>query len=201
MHASTPSISIEDAKLLARCRQGDLAAMEALVVRYQDRIYNTILRICGDPDDAAELTQETFVKILEALDRFRGNSSFYTWAFRIAVNLTLNHCQRRGRIGWRSLDVEDDRGSSEAGSRLKDVLSDQGSVDPAIIAQDSELQGLVRKALMELDEPHRTMIVLRDIEGMSYTQIADVLGIELGTVRSRLSRAREGLRKVLESML
>jgi RNA polymerase sigma-70 factor (ECF subfamily) len=118
--------------------------METLVLRYQDRLYNAILRICGDPEDAAELTQDTFVKVIEALDRFRGKSSFYTWAFRIAINLALNHCQRRRRIGQRSLDADEDQGRSEASERLRDLLSDPGSADPAVVAQDRELQVLAR---------------------------------------------------------
>ncbi|MDH7599015.1 MAG: sigma-70 family RNA polymerase sigma factor [Sedimentisphaerales bacterium] len=201
LQPGTSSLGRDEARLLARCRQGDVAAMETLVLRYQDRLYNAILRICGDPEDAAELTQDTFVKVIEALDRFRGKSSFYTWAFRIAINLALNHCQRRRRIGQRSLDADEDQGRSEASERLRDLLSDPGSADPAVVAQDRELQVLARRALLELDEQQRVMIVLRDIEGMSYAQIAEVLDIELGTVRSRLSRAREALRRVLESMI
>ena len=92
--------SIDDMVLIRQCREGDSASMERLILRYQNRIYNVILRICADTDDAAELTQETFVKVIENLSRFEGRSSFYTWAFRIAVNLTLNYCQ--GVPSWRS---------------------------------------------------------------------------------------------------
>ena len=85
-------INIDDSELVRQCKQGDSVAMERLILKYQNRIYNVILKICADPDDAAELTQETFVKIIENIDKFQGKSKFYTWAFRIAVNLTLNYC-------------------------------------------------------------------------------------------------------------
>jgi RNA polymerase sigma-70 factor (ECF subfamily) len=92
-------VPIDDAALLEKWRWGDSAAMEELILKYQNRIFNVILKICANIDDAAELTQETFVKIIQGIDKFEGKSSFYTWAFRIAVNLTLNYCQRNARIG------------------------------------------------------------------------------------------------------
>jgi RNA polymerase sigma-70 factor (ECF subfamily) len=175
--------------------------MERLILKYQDRIYNIVLKTCRDPDDAAELTQETFVKIIENLNRFEGRSSFYTWAFRIAVNLTLNYCQRNAKLALRSLDAEEEQCDSQARHVLKDLLSDDSSPDPAALAQNKELYEIVVNALMRLDDAQRAVVVLRDIEGMSYAGIAEVLEIELGTVRSRLSRARSKLRDVLEAIL
>ena len=102
------NVKIDDAVLVERCRRGDSTAMERLILRYQNRIYNVILKMCANTDDAAELTQETFVKVIENIDKFEGRSGFYTWAFRIAVNLTLNYCQRSVRLGYRSLDADDD---------------------------------------------------------------------------------------------
>ncbi len=194
-------ISASDAVLVEQCRQGDSAAMERLIVKYQNRIYNTVLKICADPDDAAELTQETFVKIIQNLHKFEGRSSFYTWAFRIAVNLTLNYCQRSTRLAVRSLDVEQEQYDGRKRQVLKDYLSDDSSPDAADVAQRKELYEIAAKALMRLDEAQRTVVILRDIEGMSYARIAEVLDIELGTVRSRLSRARSKLREVLEAIL
>lgn len=198
--APAKHISLGDAALVARCRKGDSEAMERLIVKYQNRIYNVVLKICADPDDAAELTQETFVKIIQNLRKFEGRSSFYTWAFRIAVNLTLNHCQRTGRVSLRSLDAEQEPDDSRGRQVLKDYLSDDSSPDAAAIAQRKELYEIAAKALLELDEAQRAVVTLRDIEGMSYARIAEVLDIELGTVRSRLSRARSKLREVLETM-
>jgi RNA polymerase sigma-70 factor (ECF subfamily) len=195
------NISIDDAILVQQCRQGDSAATETLIRKYQSRIYNAILRICTNPDDAAELTQDTFVKVIENIDKFEGRSSFYTWAFRIGVNLTLNHCQRNVKLGLKSLDAEDnvDDNTDNKGV-LKKFLKDDNLPDPAVVAQNKELCRLVVKALGKLDDTQRAVIVLRDIEGMNYAQIADVLDIELGTVRSRLSRARTNLREIMDRL-
>jgi RNA polymerase sigma-70 factor (ECF subfamily) len=175
--------------------------MERLVLKYQNRIYNVILRMCANRDDAAELTQDTFVKIIENLDRFKGKSSFYTWAFRIAVNLTLNYCQRNVRLGQKSLDAQDSEHNWRARTQLKEFLRDESSPDPAMVAQNQELCELVHTGLAALDDDQRAAVVLRDIEGMSYAQIAGVLNIELGTVKSRISRARGNLKDILESMV
>ena len=195
------NINIDDSVLVEQCRRGGSEAMERLILKYQNRIYNVILKICANPDDAAELTQETFVKIIENLDRFEGRSSFYTWAFRIAVNLTFNYCQRSAKLGYKSLDADDDEYNRQARAQLKEFLSDNSSPNPAVAAQNKELYEIVAKTLMELDDAQRTVIILRDIEGMNYAQIAKVLDIELGTVKSRLSRARRNLREILETIL
>ena len=197
----SPSSNVADGLLIRRSLQGDSPATEELVRKYQNRIYNIVLKICADADDAAELTQETFVKILENLDRFEARSSFYTWAFRIAVNLTLNHCQRNARLTVRSLDSESDECDSRARQALKEFLSDDSSPDPVVVAQNKELHEVAIEALNKLDEAQRAVLVLRDIEGMSYTRIAETLGIEIGTVRSRLSRARTKLKDILEAIL
>jgi RNA polymerase sigma-70 factor (ECF subfamily) len=199
---SNMHVNISDAVLIEQYRKGDSAAIERLVLKYQNRIYNVILKICADPEDAAELTQETFVKVIENLDRFEGRSGLYTWTFRIAVNLTLNYCQRNSKLAFRSLDAEhDQQDDGKVKQVLKDFLSDDSSPDPAAEAQNKELYRIAAKALMELDETHRAVIVLRDIEGMSYARIAEILDIELGTVRSRLSRARSKMRDILEDIL
>jgi RNA polymerase sigma-70 factor (ECF subfamily) len=194
------NIGSDDTLLVEQCRLGRSAAMERLVLKYQDRIYNVILKICANPDDAAELCQEAFVKVLENIDKFEARSSFYTWLFRIAVNLTLNHCQRSARLQTRSLDASDDEHTEDARQMLQDFLSDDSSPDPAAVAQNKELGRMALRALMKLDDVHRTIIVLRDIEGMNYAQIARVLGIELGTVKSRLSRARDNLKDIMENL-
>jgi RNA polymerase sigma-70 factor (ECF subfamily) len=199
---SNMHVKINDAVLIEQYRKGDSEAMERLVLRYQNRIYNVILKICADADDAAELTQETFVKVIENLDKFEGRSSFYTWIFRIAVNLTLNYCQRNSKLAFESLDAEQQQQDDGKIKRaLKEFLSDDSSPDPAAEAQNREMYRIAARALMGLDDAHRAVIVLRDIEGMSYARIAEVLGIELGTVRSRLSRARSKMRDILEAIL
>ena len=200
MHSETANSSIDDAMLVEWCRQGDSAAMERLILKYQNRIYNVILKICTNRDDAAELTQETFVKVIESIGKFQSKSSFYTWAFRIAVNLTLNRCRRDARLGFRSLDAEQYAPDAEARRMLKDFLRDDRSPDPAAVAQNRELCEIAIRSLTELSHEQRTVVVLRDIEGMNYAEIAAVLDIELGTVRSRLSRARGNLKEIIEAI-
>ncbi|MBC8379617.1 MAG: sigma-70 family RNA polymerase sigma factor [Planctomycetes bacterium] len=174
--------------------------MSCLIIKYQDRIYNTILKICSNRDDAAELTQDTFVKVLESIHTFRGKSSFYTWLFRVAVNLTLNHCRRRFKLSPVSLDATNENLEKQR-ERLASILADSEKNDPSRIAQQKELLQRVIDSIGQLQEEHRTVLVLRDIEQMSYEEIAQVLDIELGTVKSRLSRARTALRDLLETVL
>jgi RNA polymerase sigma-70 factor (ECF subfamily) len=171
--------------------------MERLILKYQDRIYNTILKMCANRDDAADFTQEVFVKAITNIDKFRGKSSFYTWIFRIAVNLTLSHCKRNVKLGFKSLDAED----GQAAGRLKSIIEDDKIQDPASIAGDKELCQVVLNSIMKLDEDQRAVVVLRDIEQMDYASIAEVLGIELGTVKSRLSRAKSNLKDILRTVL
>ena len=197
----TVNINIDDTVLVEQAQHGSSAAMERLILKYQNRIYNIILKICSNPEDAAELTQETFVKVMENISKFQGRSGFYTWIFRIAVNLTLSYCKRSVKLGFVSLDAELNDNDSQAKGSLKDILSDRNSPCPDIVAQNSELCQLVLRALMQLDASQRTVVILRDIEDMNYAQIADVLDIELGTVKSRLSRARNNIREILESVL
>ena len=191
--------NIDDTVLVKQSQQGDSSAIERLILKYQNRIYNVILKICGNTDDAAELAQDTFVKVIEKIEQFEGRSGFYTWVFRIAVNLTLNYRERRVKLGLKSLDGEDNGHNQQDRELLKEFLSDDGSPNPAVVAANKELYKIVLRALMRLEDSQRTVIILRDIEGMNYAQIAKVCGLELGTVKSKLSRARSRLREILEA--
>jgi RNA polymerase sigma-70 factor (ECF subfamily) len=194
-------VDFDEKPLIERCRQGDLSAIETLILRYQDRIYNTILKICGNPDDAAELTQDTFVKIIEKIGEFEYRSSFYTWAFSIAVNLTISHCRRKQKVRFSSIDQTGQEDDFNASAAMRDFFRDESSPDPAALSQNAELCSLVIKMLNQLSDEHRIILVLRDIEGMDYARIAQTLNIGLGTVKSRLARARGNLRKLLEPSL
>jgi len=198
--AKVENINIDDVALTEKWLAGNSAAMETLILKYQNRIYNAILKICANPDDAAELTQETFVKVIENIGKFQQRSSFYTWAFRIAVNLTLNYCKRKVRIPFKSIDAENTEYDNNQKAWLGQFLADTGSPDPATVVQNKELCQLLINAIMNLQDAQRAIIVLRDIEGMNYAQIAEVLDIETGTVKSRLSRARSKLREILEAV-
>jgi RNA polymerase sigma-70 factor (ECF subfamily) len=174
--------------------------MACLITKYQDRVYNTILKICQNRDDAAELTQDTFVKVIENINKFRGQSGFYTWLFRVAVNLTLNYCKRRFKLSPVSLDA-DNMDLEKSKERLAALLANPDGADPAVIAQQKELAQIIVNLIGQLSQEHRVVLVLRDIEQMSYAQIADVLRIEHGTVKSRISRARRMLRELMETVL
>ena len=192
--------SLDDLNLVRQCQRGEREAMSFLIAKYQDRVYSTILKICQNRDDAAELTQDTFVKVLENITTFRKESSFYTWLFRVAVNLTLNYCQRRFKLSPVSLDAENER-LEKGKAKLAALLADPKGSDPAAAAQQKELAQLVVNAIGQLGQDFRVVLVLRDIEQMSYAEIAEVLQIEIGTVKSRLSRARTLLRELLETVL
>ncbi|HEG43852.1 MAG TPA: sigma-70 family RNA polymerase sigma factor [Phycisphaerales bacterium] len=201
MDKQLEKISIDDTVLVRQCQQGDSAAMGRLIVKYQDRVYNVIFKICSNSDDAAELTQDTFVKCIEKIDTFRGQSAFYTWLFRVAVNLSLNYCKRKVRLGMRSLDAAVGPGQDGVRGQLGAFLADDSAVDPLVAARDKEIGRIAMEALLRLDDPQRAVVVLRDIEGMSYAEISEALEIELGTVKSRLSRARENLRQILQGIV
>lgn len=195
------NISIDDNSLVRLCQAGDIEATERLIVRYQDRIYNVILKIVSNPDDAAELTQETFVKVIEKVTSFRAKSSFYTWLFRVAVNTALNFCRKQFRVTTQSLDAEVKPANSESAAKLSDFLKNENEPDPVEVAKTKETGELILKALARLPEDHRVVIVLRDIESMTYDEIARTLKLELGTVKSRISRARAELREILSAVL
>lgn len=184
-------LRLDDEALVKQCQRGDSEAMSCLILRYQDRLYNIILKICNNSDDAAELTQDTFVKVIENIGSFRQKSSFYTWLFRVGVNEAINFCRRRFNAPLLTLET----------AAAAAALTDKTDNDPAALAQQKEIITLMTEAIGRLDEDHRAVLVLRDIEQMSYTQIAEVLDIELGTVKSRLSRARAMLRELLETVL
>lgn len=196
---SGDALAFEDAPLVDRCRKGDLRAFEALVAKYQDRVYNMILRMCGRPADAEELAQETFLKALEKIGQFRGQSGFYTWLFRIAANLTISHRRRGGLIRFQSLMAGDD-GDGET-LDLAPRLAVANTPPPEAIMMTAELSSRLMAALDGLDDEFRLAVVLRDVEEMDYSQIAEVLEVPIGTVKSRLHRGREMLKEKLSDLM
>lgn len=181
--------AVEDAQLIERIRAGQTEAYGDLVRKYQDRIFNTCWRICGNLEDARDLTQEAFLKAFDSLDTFRRQSGFYTWIYRVAVNLALSHRRTAGRRQTLSLDQGANVTGTQAEALAKRIASGSED-DPAQSASASELQGAVVQALQALDDDHRAVVVLRDIEGFDYREISEVLQIPPGTVKSRLHRAR-----------
>lgn len=198
---STPgTIVFEDEALVDRCRKGELRAFEALVAKYQDRLFNMILRMVGRHADAEELAQETFLKALENIGQFRGQSGFYTWLFRIAANLAISHRRRAGRIRFTPLQGSDDADPGQA-EALTAATAHRRSPSPDAAAMSSEVNRRVSAAIDELDDEFRVVVVLRDIEDMDYAKIAEVLKLPVGTIKSRLHRARCMLQEKLADLV
>ncbi|MCC6441990.1 MAG: sigma-70 family RNA polymerase sigma factor [Armatimonadetes bacterium] len=181
-----------DRFLVRRARQGDMAAYEKLVRRYQERIYSLVFRFVGNPEDAADLTQDTFVKAFQSLGSFQGNSSFYTWLYRIATNRALDFLRKRTPFPIESLSQEEFTRQDEPASARRDH-------DPERVAEAHELQRLVEEAIESLPEKLRAAIVLHDLEGLSQEETARVQECSVGTIKSRIFRARAELRKRLRS--
>ena len=188
---------LEDLKCVADVKDGRAQAFDDVVKRYQDRIFNTMCRLLGDYQEAADLTQQAFLKAYLSLDQFRGSSTFYTWLYRIAVNTALDERKRRSR----SPEVLSE---SFAMSSEEDVRRLDGSAtsdDPEEEALGRERRLAVTRAVASLDDVHRTVLVLRDIEGLNYEEIAEVAACPRGTVKSRLHRARLMLREKLKDFM
>ncbi len=191
---------MDDAALVDRFRKGDMQAFGLLVTKYQDRIYNLVIRLCPQAADAEELAQEAFLKAMERIAQFRGQSQFYTWLFRIAANLAISHRRRGGRLKFQSLTGSDDFENTQA-EALTAALAEKRCPSPVAAAISNESAARVEQAVTELDEEFRVVLVLRDVEEMDYSQIAEVLDVPVGTVKSRLHRARTVLRQSLGDLL
>jgi len=178
-----------DAELVAATQEGDRQAFGTLVERHQDRLFNTLLRVLGNAEDASEVLQDAFVQAYTKLDTFRGSSQFYTWMYRVALNLACSH-RRRGKR--RSDEVSIDAMKTNIG---------QEPIDDAVSPDDQLLQveqaELVQAALLKLSNEHRQILVLREMEDCSYDTIAEILQMPVGTVRSRLFRARLQMKELL----
>jgi RNA polymerase sigma-70 factor (ECF subfamily) len=211
---SADPAAIRAIELLKRAQRGDRAAYGQLVVLYQDRVYNAILRMVGDRDEAAELTQEAFTRGLSSLDSFRGDAAPYTWLFRIAVNLAISRLRRVQRHRVFSLDRaasaggsngrDHDGSSADQAAALLDRVRRQDSAaqdQPSHAMEQRERAEQVVAALGRIDAEYRAVLVMRDVEGFDYQQMADVLGLPLGTLKSRLFRARIALRDELKAYM
>jgi RNA polymerase sigma-70 factor (ECF subfamily) len=182
----------EERALVAEARGGDLGAYDVLVRRHQERVYATIYHMTSNHEDAADLTQETFVKAFRALGTFKGDSSFFTWLYRIAVNKTINHLKQRkyrGQVSLNDLDL-----NAEHDPDLVALISDR---TPRRDASLRELQERLNMAMQRLSEEHRMVVTLHDIQGHKHEEIAAIMKCNVGTVRSRLFYARQQLQAYL----
>lgn len=181
-----------DRELVARAQQQDVAAYDELVRRYYKKIYALLYNMTSNKEDAEDLIQEVFVKAYSALARFKGDSSFYTWVYRIAVNRAINYVKRRNKRAGTSLDNVD-----SGIERDKAYVELSSKESPFRDATLSELQEKLNSALQKLSDKHRVVVVMHDIEGVPHDEIARVLGVSSGTVRSRLFYARQILQSEL----
>ena len=188
------SDSQTDLQLVRKVRNGDRAAFDLLVVKYQSRVASIISRYVYDSQEVMDLTQETFVKAFRAIDRFRGDSAFYTWLYRIAVNTAKNFLEARGRRPQGSADVTDAENFVDGG-RLRDPAS------PERLLQREQLQKALAEAIASLPEELRSAFLLREYDGLSYEDIARILECPIGTVRSRIFRARDSVDRHLGPLL
>lgn len=183
-------VSANDLTLIRRCQAGDLEAFGDLVTRYQDRLYGTLVQILGSLEDARDVSQDAFVLAFQKLGSFRGEAAFYSWLFRIAYNAAMT--RRRKERGQRPVSVEAVR--EQLG---EEPLDGRTETDPAFAMETEERQQMVRRALDELAEDYRTALVLKEIDGLRYDEIAEIVDCPIGTVRSRIHRARQELRDKL----
>jgi len=181
--------------LVKRVQQGDKRAFDLLVLKYQHKIVSIVHRYVRENADVQDVVQEAFIKAYRALDNFRGDSAFYTWMYRIAINTAKNHLISRGRRPPATdIDVDDAEFLSDS-ENLRDLDTPEGNLF------SDQLHDAVHEAIAKLPEDLRSAVTLREFEGLSYEEIAEVMACPVGTVRSRIFRAREAIDKVVQPML
>jgi RNA polymerase sigma-70 factor (ECF subfamily) len=182
--------------LVERVRDGDKQAFDMLVAKYQRRLMRLLSRIVHDPAEAEDVVQETFIKAYRALRHFRGDSAFYTWLYRIGINTAKNHLATQGRRALTSADADHEQAEGfNDGEHLRDINTPESMLASKQIAQT------VNAAMDALPVDLRTAIALREIEGLSYEEISDIMACPIGTVRSRIFRAREVIAEKLRPLL
>lgn len=181
--------------LVDRSKRGDVAAFEELISQYEKKVYNLAYRLTGNYDDASDVAQEAFLRAFSRIREFRGDSSFATWLFRIVSNACLDELRKRRRQRLTSLD---EPMPTEEGD-MQRQFADSGD-GPEQSLERQEIQRAVQESINSLDEEFRMVVILRDIQGHSYEEIAMILDLSLGTVKSRLNRARHALKEKLVSM-
>ena len=177
----------QEAQIVRRVLAGDVNAFGTLVTEYEKGVYAIAQRMTGNPEDAADMTQETFIKAYNSLQSFRGDSKFSVWLYRIASNVCLDFLRSRSRKPAVSLSVEDDEGEETE----LDIADESQS--PELLLERGLTRDAVRRGLQALPPDYKQILLLREIQGLSYEEIADVLQIEVGTVKSRIFRARKRL--------
>ena len=185
-----------DVSLVNRAKEGDLDAFDSLTIKYRQRLLSVIYNMTSNREDAADLTQEAFVKAFRSIGRFKGKSSFFTWLYRIGVNVTLSHLQKNKARRFFSFENISEEVNQETAF---EVLASRSKTDRPTLLH--ELQEKLNEALQKLSNKHRTIVVLFEIEGLSHKQIAEIMKCSEGTVRSRLHYAKQQLQAYLSDYL
>jgi RNA polymerase sigma-70 factor (ECF subfamily) len=185
-------VSADDQRLIAECLAGRTAAFGELVRRHQDRLFNTVYRLLGHAEDARDVVQDAFIHAYQSLKSFKGDSLFYTWLYRIAVNTAISWKRKRRMVVGLQLDRDD-------GASLEPQDLSEGH-HPGHALEQAELERHIQEALSRVSPEHRAVLILKDMEGQKYEVMAEILEVPIGTIRSRLHRARLELREVLEQM-
>jgi len=194
-HANEPAPQSDDLALVRRAQDGDRAAFKVLFERYHRRVYAVALGVVKSPQDAHDVVQEAFVKVHRHLPDFQGNSSFYTWLYRISMNLAIDQLRRRKSA--RQVDYDDTVGRAEQGDDPGNLTPVIDGADPAKTQSRKELAEKIRGALATLPEYHRQVILLREVEGLSYEEISKIMKVPKGTIMSRLFHARRKMQSAL----
>lgn len=181
-----------DELLIKRCQKGDIDAFEELISKYQKTAYNIALKTLKNPEDAMDASQEALIKVYKSMKTFKSDSKFSTWLYRIVVNTCLDYIKKQSKAKVYSLDKELETNDGEIKREVRD-----NSLTPEEAFEKKETKKLVRDSIHKLDEKHKAVIVLRDIEGFSYDEIADIIECNIGTVKSRIKRAREKLKQII----
>ena len=185
----------EEQELVFRASKGDAQAFSELVRKYERLVYNLSYQASGNADDAFDISQEVFIKVYRSLRKFRGDCRFFTWLYRITMNTVKDYLRTQKRKKTVSLSDYDEEDENSPGTR--DIPDDTAEADPEEMTERKERRALVRQAIAQLSEDHRIIITLRDMEGYSYEEIAEMLELEIGTVKSRLNRARQAIKEYL----
>ncbi len=183
-------------QLVGQVHGGDRGALGELLNAYHKRVYHVCLRMVGKPEDAADLTQEALLRAIRHIDEFKGNSRFGTWLMRIAMNLSISHMRKRRTRG--AVSLEHPVGTGEGAAALRTVLSSDREPAPSSGVETREQVTRLTAAIEEIDVDLRSVLVLRDLQGMDYQGIAETLTLPIGTVKSRLFRARLALRQAMD---
>ncbi len=184
----------DESKLIKKAQKGDTAAFEKIITEYQNVVYSIAYRYAENPEDAADMSQEVFLKMFRNINTFQFKSKLSTWIYRVAANTCIDLVKKSNR-DKNTYSIDEGYENSDGDTKYTEIADD--SSQPETVLEDSEVKDAINLAISELNEDYRTVIILRDIQGLSYDEISEIVGCSVGTVKSRISRGRKNLREIL----